>query len=146
MKDNKSLDKLSDRLDKLEAENNLSVTEFQFGLTDEEFEKLSLMDKAVLKFNWFVKEIMPYYKEEVMSVHNLTSEEYDKRTLEADESIYLPQPNNKFEPTWYDQRVAHVLNLDFQSVDDLIKRGKIEKKIANGGFGCWRDEDPNAVF
>jgi hypothetical protein len=33
---------LSDRLDKLEAE-NFSVTEFQFGLTDDEFEKLSLM-------------------------------------------------------------------------------------------------------
>ena len=36
-----------------------------------------------------------------------TSDEYDSRTLEGDRSIYLPQPNPMFEPTHYDERVAH---------------------------------------
>ena len=103
------------------------------------------MDKATLKFKWFVKEIMPYYKKEVMSVHNLTSEEYDKRVLEGDQSIYLSQ-SRKFEPTLYEQRIAAVLGLDYQGLQDKFKRGELKDKIATGGVGSWRDEDPNAVF
>jgi hypothetical protein len=60
---------------------------------------------------------MPYYKEGVMSLHNLTSEEYDRRTLEGDESIYLPQPNRKFAPTLYMHRIAAVLGLDNKTLE-----------------------------
>ena len=80
---------------------------------EKELEKLSLQERYELKFNWLVSNILSYYKEEVMSVHGISSdEEYDRRTLEGDESIYLSQPNRKFEPTSWDIRVAHVLGLD----------------------------------
>lgn len=98
------------------------------------------------RFNWYVKNILPYYKLEVCRVHNISSEEYDRRTLNADESIYLPQPNPKFESTWYSERVAHVLGLDYKGFQDKVRKGELEDKIATGGFGCWRDENPNAVF
>ncbi|MPZ05027.1 MAG: hypothetical protein GEU26_01175 [Nitrososphaeraceae archaeon] len=98
------------------------------------------------RFNWYVKNILPYYKQEVCRVHNISSEEYDRRTLNADESIYLPQPNPKFESTWYSERVAHVLGLDYKGFQDKVRKGELEDKIATGGFGCWRDENPNAVF
>ena len=52
---------------------------------------------------------------------------YDRRTLEGDQSIYLPQPNNKFEPTNYEQRVANVLNLDYQGIEDKIIRAETER-------------------
>lgn len=32
------------------------------------------------RFNWYVKNILPYYKQEVCRVHNISSEEYDWRT------------------------------------------------------------------
>ena len=83
-------------------------------------------------FTWRVKEIMPYYKAEVMRFHNITSDEYDSRTLEGDMSIYLPQPNPKFEPSWYDERVAHVLNLSYLELQDKFNRGELEHKIAQG--------------
>jgi hypothetical protein len=98
------------------------------------------------RFNWYVKNILPYYKQEVCRVHNISSEEYDRRTLNADESIYLPQPNPKFESTWYSERVAHVLGLDYKGFQDKVRKGELEDRIATGGFGCWRDENPNAVF
>lgn len=98
------------------------------------------------RFNWYVKNILPYYKQEVCRVHNISSEEYNRRTLNADESIYLPQPNPKFESTWYNERVAHVLGLDYRGFQDKVRKGELEDKIATGGFGCWRDENPNAVF
>jgi hypothetical protein len=80
-----------------------------------------------------VKEIMPYYKEEVMRLHNIESdEENNQRILEGDQSIYLPQQNNRFEPTSYELRVAHVLGLDYQGIEDKITRGEIERKIARG--------------
>lgn len=152
---------LSERLDRLEARDKkisngihaLSESEFQseflFGLTEEQFFKLSPMEQYILRFNWYVREIMPYYKEEVMSVHGLTSEEYDRRVLEGDESIYLPQPNKKFTPTLYLHRIAAVLGLDWQTLQDMISRGEIKDRIAGRETGCldsWRDEDPNAVF
>lgn len=65
-------------------------------------------------------------------------------------SIYLPQPNPMFEPTHYDERVAHALGLNHQELQDKFKQGELEHKIA--GWDCtgrdnrWRDEDPNAVF
>ena len=68
------------------------------------------MERYILKFNWYVREIMPYYKAEVMQVHNIASdEEYTRRILEGDESIYLPQPNRKFESTLYMQRISACL-------------------------------------
>ena len=152
---------LSERLDRLEVRDKkiskgihaLSESEFQseflFGLTEEQFFKLSPMEQYILRFNWYVREIMPYYKEEVMSVHGLTSEEYDRRVLEGDESIYLPQPNKKFTPTLYMHRIAAVLGLDWQTLQDMISRGEIKDRIAGRETGCldsWRDEDPNAVF
>ena len=87
------------------------------------------------RFNWYVKNILPYYKQEVCRVHNISSEEYDRRTLNADESIYLPQPNPKFESTWYSERVAHVLGLDYKGFQDKVRKGELEDKIATGGFG-----------
>jgi hypothetical protein len=84
--------------------------------------ELTPMGKARLRFNWYAERFMPYYKAEVMSVHGLTSEEYDRRTLEGDQSIYLPQPNRKFAPTLYMHRIAAVLGLDYQTLQDMISR------------------------
>ncbi len=93
---------------------------------------------------------MPYYKAEVMRLHSITSDEYDSRTLEGDRSIYLPQPNPMFEPTHYDERVAHALGLNYQELQDKFKHGELEHKRAGcdstGRDNRWRDEDPNAVF
>jgi hypothetical protein len=90
---------------------------------------------------------MPYYKAEVMRLHNITSGEYDSRTIEGDRSIYLPQPNPMFEPTHFDERVAHALGLDYQELQDKFKQGELEHKIAGcdstGRDNRWRDEDPN---
>jgi hypothetical protein len=47
-----------------------------------------------LESNKFIREVMPYYKAEVMRLHHITSdEEYNRRVIEGDMSIYLPQPN-----------------------------------------------------
>jgi hypothetical protein len=149
LKIDKSVDNLSDRLDRIEEE----ITEEDSSKNtsnnpDPELEKLSPMERYILRFNWYVREIMPDYKAEVMQVHNIaTDEEYTRCILEGDESIYLPQPNRKFFPTTYKERVAHVLGLDHQGLQDKIARGEIKVMIANGLAGSsWRDEDPNAVF
>lgn len=152
-----TIDNLSTRLNRLETTtpaneaNNFSEIEYRYGLTEEEFEKLTLMEKRILEFNWYVKNIMPYYKAEVMSVHNLTSEEYDERTLAGDEGIYLQQPNMKFKPTLYWYRIASVLDLNYQQLMDKIAKGEIKDRIATGMIDAetgsrWYDEDPNAVF
>ena len=120
-----------------------SEFQFQFGLTEEEFAKLTLMQQFELRFNWYVTKLMPYYKQEVMQVHNITSdEEYIRRIIEGDESIYLPQPNPHFQPTMWEYRAAQALGLDYQGLQEKIKRGEIEKRIATGY--PWRDEDSNA--
>ena len=141
-----TIDNLSERLDRLEAEIFVNQLDAEDEQQQQELEKLTPMERYILNFNRCVKEIMPYYKAEVMQVHSISSEEYDKRTLEGDESIYLPQPNRKFEPTSYPERVAHVLGLDYEGLQVKISQGEIKDKIATGGFGCWRDENPNAVF
>jgi hypothetical protein len=157
----KSIDNLSDRLDRLEANNNNNNNNAATNQDPDELEKLTPMERYILKFNWYARQIMPYYKA-VMFVHNLTSEEYDSCVLEGDQSIYLPQPNRKFEPTSYKERVAYVLGLDYQRLQDKIARGETKEKIAiglidaaaaaaaaaaAGGTGsAWSDEDPNRVF
>ena len=95
LKIDKLVDNLSDRLDRIGEE----ITEEDSSKntsnnTDPELEKLSPMERYILKFNWYVREIMRCYKAEVMQVHNIvTDEEYTRRIMECDESIYLPQPN-----------------------------------------------------
>jgi hypothetical protein len=137
----KSIDNLSDRLNKIEEELGLAVSSEQEQELDPEQARLAktaglfkefasrfykmpphtrreILDKMSREeedrlheygFNWSVKNILPYYKQELCSVHNISSEEYDRRTLNADESIYLQQPNPKFESTWY----PHYLMIDF---------------------------------
>jgi hypothetical protein len=153
LKIDKSVDNLSDRLDRIEEE---EITEedssSKKNTSNNTDPKLSPMERYTLRFNWTVSKILPYYKKTVMSVHNITSdEEYTKRILEGDESIYLPQPNPKFEPTHYNERVAHALGLDYQQLQDKFKRGELKHLIATGRIDpetgkSWRDEDPNAVF
>ena len=104
----KSLDNLSDRLGRLEKEGTTATQKIVSRntpyATAEELEQMTPHEYYEAWFNWSVKEIMPFYKAEVMRLHNITSdEEYNRRTLEGDESIYLPPNNNKFEPTWYDE-------------------------------------------
>jgi hypothetical protein len=81
-----------------------------------------------------------------MKFHNITSDEYDSRTLEGDQSIYLPQPNPRFEPTDYMERVAHVLGLNYQELQDKFNRGELKHLIAcgpnNAETGGWCDENP----
>ena len=143
-------------MDRLEAaaEHEIAAADLPYA-TAEELEQMTPMERHVAWFNWHVRETMPYYKTEVMRLHNITDGEYDRRTLEGDQSIYLPQPNNKFKSTDYRLRVAHVLGLDYQGLQDKINRGEIEDKIAiglmiidpeTGKNISWRDEDPNVVF
>ena len=115
----------------------------------EELEQMTDNERLDAWFNWHVKEIIPYYKAEVMRFHNITSdEEYSRRVLEGDQSIYLPQPNPRFEPTWYDQRIAHVLNLSYQELQQKFERGDLKHLIAGGPndaeTGGWCDEDTRA--
>ena len=136
-------------MEEVNSISNANDNNFPYATT-QELEKMTLMERYVAWFNWRVKEIMPYYKAEVMRHHKIISdEEYNRRVLEGDMSIYLPQPNNKFEPTWYEERVAHVLGLDYKGIEDKINRGQIERKIAHGlsyidpKTGTpWYDEDP----
>ena len=123
----KSLDNLSDRLDRLEEErgevkpvedNDANDRPYA---TAEELEQMSSIERYIAWFNWHVREIMPYYKAEVMRLHSITSDEYDSRTLEGDRSIYLPQPNPMFEPTHYDERVAHALGSAIAPKNCLLK-------------------------
>ncbi len=49
-------------------------------ISEDELEKLSPEEKYEFRFNWYVREIMPYYKAEVMQVHNVApDEEYSRR-------------------------------------------------------------------
>ena len=150
-KDKATIDKLSDRLDRLESAKDAANGVVGGGgvayATAEELEQMTPMQRYIAWFNWYVKTIMPYYKAEVMRVHNLTSEKYDRRTLEGDTSIYLSQPNRRFESTSYEERIAHVLELDYQGLQQKFKQGELKHLIADGLAGSsWRDEDPNAVF
>ena len=152
--DSKSIDNLSHRLDRLEEEREVKSEDDDSNLpyaTAQELEQMTPHEIYVAWFNWHVREIMPYYKEEVMRLHNITSdEEYKRRVLEGDESIYLPQPNYRFEPTHHGERVAHVLGLDYQGLQDKFDQGELEDKIATGRMdakgNAWFDEDPNYVF
>ena len=146
-KDNKSIDNLSGRLHRLEVERQVP-SDANAGVpyaTAEELEQMTDKERFAAWFDWHVKEIMPAYKAAVMHFHNISEEEYDRRTLEGDMSIYLPQ-NNKFEPTWYNERVAHVLGLSYQELQDKFKRGELKQRIACGPnsaeTGGWCDENP----
>jgi hypothetical protein len=82
------------------------------------------MERHIFRFNWYTREIVPYCKAEVMQVHNIaTDKKYTRRILEGDESMYLPQPHRKFEHTFYSQRIAHVLGLNYQGLKQKISRG-----------------------
>ncbi len=141
------IDKMSDRLGRLEVAKNIATSD-DAGVpyaTAEELEQMTDEERFEAWFNWRVKAIMPYHKEAVMKFHNISDEEYDRRTLEGDESIYLPQPNNKFEPTGYMERVAHVLSLSWQELQEKFKSGELKHLVAagpnNAETGGWSDED-----
>jgi hypothetical protein len=136
---------LTGRLDRLEEETGMVSADATAEEPNPE-DSMTPWEKWEYRFNWLVKEILPFYKEEVMRVHNLTSDEYDKRTIDGDETIYLEQPHPRFSSTHYDERVAHVLGLTFREIRDKFERGELEHKIATGGVYGWRDEDPQAVF
>jgi hypothetical protein len=122
----KSIDNISSRIGRLElAKNSANSDDTNSSVpyaSAEELEQMTDVERFEAWFNWYVKKIMPYYKAYVIQYHNISEEEYDRRTLEGDQGIYLP-PNSKFEPTWYDQRVAHVLNLSYQELQDKFNRG-----------------------
>ncbi len=44
----------------------------------EELEHMTPHERYVAWFNWHVKEIIPYYKSEVMRLHQLSDEEYNR--------------------------------------------------------------------
>jgi predicted ATPase len=77
----KSIDNLSSRLHKLEQEKVISVSDDVPYASVEELQQMTPMERYIAWFNWHVREIMPYYKEEVMRFHNISDEEYDRRTL-----------------------------------------------------------------
>jgi hypothetical protein len=147
----KSIDNLSNRLDRLDNDDANNDDDDVPYATAQELKQMTSEESYEARFNWHVKEIIPYYKAEVMKVHNITSdEEYNRRVLAGDQSIYLPQPNNKFEPTYYETRIAQVLGLDYKGIEDKMNRGEIERRIApyrDPKTGkLWYDEDPHAVF
>ena len=79
----KSIDNLSDRLDRLEGGliHVNAAADYPYATT-EELEQMTSTERHVAWFNWHVREIMPYYKAEVMRLHNITSdEEYDRSTF-----------------------------------------------------------------
>jgi hypothetical protein len=153
--DNKSIDDLFYRIRILELGENPSSAKDAAAdnggvpyATAEELEQMTDTERFEAWFAWRVKEILPYYKAEVMRLHNISDEEYDRRTLEGDMSIYLP-PNSKFEPIWYDERVVHCLGLNYQELQDKFKSGELKHLVAagpnNAETGDWCDED-NRVF
>ena len=157
----RSIYNLFDRLDRLElGKNNPSANDASLGhggggggvpyTSAEELEQMTDKERFEAWFNYHVREVMPAYKAVVMRFHNITSDEYDRRTLEGDQSIYLPQSNNKFEHTDYMERVAHVLGLNYQELQNKFDRGELKHLIAAGPnnveTGGWCDEDPNRVF
>ena len=118
---------LSGRLGRLEEENGIVAVAAEEGEEEQTNPEDSMTpeERHEFRFNWFVHEIMPYYKAEVMRLHNITSdEEYTRRILDGDMSIYLPQPNTKFQPTPYNERVAHALGLDYQQLQDKFEKGE----------------------
>jgi hypothetical protein len=112
----------------------ISVADIE--LSNEELSEpneVSTRKSIELKTNKFIREVMPYYRSEVMRVHKITDEqEYNRRVVEGDQSIYLPQPNNKFAPTSWAERAAHALGVGYQGLQDMISRGEVEHKIATG--------------
>ena len=80
----KSLDNLSDRLDRVEDESGGEVKPVEDNdvndrpyATAQELEQVSSMERYIAWFNWHVREIMPYYKAEVMRLHSITSDEIE---------------------------------------------------------------------
>ena len=149
----KSIDNLSNRLGRLEiSQKNTSSSTTDSNLYSIDSGDIRAFATVEDWFNWRIQNILPSYKAYVIQYHNISSdEEYSRRVLEGDQSIYLPQPNPKFEATWYKERVANVLNLDYQGVQELIKRGEIEDKIGTGRmvldpktgeYTTWLDENP----
>jgi hypothetical protein len=132
---------------------DMELSEEELAEVNEEANEVSTRKRSELKTNKFIREVMPYYKAEVMRVHKIADEqEYNRRVIDGDQSIYLPQPNPKFAPTLWFERAAHALGLDYQGMQDKISRGEVKHKIATGtldpeadSYG-WYDEDPNAVF
>jgi hypothetical protein len=86
LKIDKSVDNQSDKPDRIDEE----ITEEDSSMNtsnnlDPELEKLSPMERHIFRFNWYTREIVPYYKAEVMQVHNIaTDEEHTRRILEGD--------------------------------------------------------------
>jgi hypothetical protein len=74
----------------------------------------------------------------------LKDEEYTRRVLEGDQSIYLPQPNRKFEPTWYDERVAHALG--YQQLQDKFKRGELKHWVPGCDSNDCSKSGPLAIL
>lgn len=146
----KSINSLFNRLGRLEGSKNSTISDETNSsvpyATAEELEQMTDKERFEAWFNWHVKVEMPYYKAYVIQYHNISEEEYDRRTLEGDQSIYLPQPNNKFEGTLYMERVAHVLGLSYQELQDKFNRGELKQRIACGPHnpetGGWCDENP----
>jgi hypothetical protein len=54
------------------------------------------------------------------------------------------------EPTWYNERVAHVLGLSYQELQEKFSRGELKQKIAAGPHnpetGGWCDENPRLSY
>jgi hypothetical protein len=123
---------------------DMELSNEELSEVNEEANEVSTRKRNELKTNKFIREVMPYYKAEVMRVHNITDEqEYNRRVIDGDQSIYLPQPNNRFAPTSWFERAAHALGLDYQGMQDKISRGEIKHKIATGSLtDPWSDEDP----
>ena len=92
----KSIDNISNRLGRLEKGTtvNQEIVSRPYA-TAEELEQMTDEERFEAWFNWRVREIMPYYKAEVMHLHNISDDEYDRRTLEGDQSIYLPAKGNQ---------------------------------------------------
>ena len=86
----KSIDNLSDRLHRLEVEREVNPVHDDVAYaTAEELQQMTPEERYEAWFNWHVREIIPYYKTEVMRLHNISDEEYNRRTLEGDESNTL---------------------------------------------------------
>lgn len=153
LKDNsRSISNLFEKLGRLEVSKKIESSDDDAVVpyaTAEELEQMTDEGRLAAWFAWRVHTLMPAYKAEVMRFHNIASDEYDRRTLDGDQSIYLPQPNNKFEATNYMERVAHVLNLSWQELHDKFNRGELKHLVAAGPnnteTGGWYDENP-AVF
>ena len=129
LKDNsRSISNLFEKLGRLEVSKKIESSDDDAAVpyaTAEELEQMTNKGPPKHRSAWRVHTLMPAYKAEVMRFHNIASDEYDRHLhLDGDQSIYLPQPNNKFEATNYMERVAHVLNLSWQELHDKFNRGE----------------------